>query len=95
MDPDPTTEPTPFFSDFKDGKNFLLKHFFSLNNMHTGTSSSVLEINFLLKFCVKNIVLQALFQSAQHIYEKREGSGAGSGTAPLTNGKTSWRYPSL
>jgi hypothetical protein len=28
--------------------------------------------------------LQAIFQSAQHLYEKREGSG--SGTIPLTNG---------
>jgi hypothetical protein len=35
--------------------------------------------------------LQALFQSAQHIYEKREGSGAGSGSAPLTNGSGSGR----
>jgi hypothetical protein len=31
--------------------------------------------------------LQALFHSAQHIYEKREGSGSGS--APLTNGSGS------
>ena len=33
--------------------------------------------------------MQALFQSAQHIYEKREGSGAGSGSVPLTNGSES------
>jgi hypothetical protein len=36
-------------------------------------------------------ILQALFQSAQHIYEKRKGSGAGSGSAPLTNGSGSGR----
>jgi hypothetical protein len=64
--------------DFKDAKQILFFTFFS-HNLPTGTSSSVLEINFLLKFCVKNIVLQALFQSAQHIYEKWEGSGSGSG----------------
>ncbi len=35
--------------------------------------------------------MQALFQSAQHIYEKRGGSGAGSGSesVPLTNGSRS------
>jgi hypothetical protein len=27
----------------------------------------------------KNFILQALFQSAQHLYEKREGSGSGFG----------------
>ncbi len=36
-----------------------------------------------------NFILQALFQSAQHIYKKREGSGARS--VPLTNGSESGR----
>jgi hypothetical protein len=46
----------------------------------------------MLKF-----ILQALLQSSQHIYEKREGSGAryglgsGSGSAPLTNESGSGR----
>jgi hypothetical protein len=31
------------------------------------------------------LLWQALFPFPQHIYEKREGSGAGSGSAPLTN----------
>ncbi len=31
-----------------------------------------------------NFILKAVFQSAQQLYEKREGSGAGS--IPLTNG---------
>jgi hypothetical protein len=35
----------------------------------------------MLKF-----ILHGLFKSAQHLYEKREGSGAGSGSIPLTNG---------
>ncbi len=30
--------------------------------------------------------MQALFQFAQHLYEKREGSGSGAGSIPLTNG---------
>ncbi len=34
-------------------------------------------------------MLQALAQSAQHIYEKKEGSGSGS--VPLTNGSGSGR----
>ncbi len=38
----------------------------------------------LKKSFVLNFILQVLFQSAQHIYEKREGSG--SGAVPLTNG---------
>ncbi len=36
-----------------------------------------------------NFILQALFQSAQHLYEKREGSGAGAGSIPLPNGSGS------
>jgi hypothetical protein len=36
---------------------------------------------------VINFFLQALFQSAQHLYEKREGSG--SDPIPLTNGSRS------
>ncbi len=30
--------------------------------------------------------MKAFFQSTQHIFEKRERSGTGSGSAPLTNG---------
>ncbi len=43
------------------------------------------KLNFLLKFCVKNFILQSLFQSARHIDEKREGSGS----VPLTSGSVS------
>ena len=54
------------------------------------------KIEFLLKFCVKMI---ALYQSAQHIYEKREGSGAGcgseAGSVPLTNGSGSGRHKNM
>jgi hypothetical protein len=36
-----------------------------------------------------NFILQALFQSAQNIYEKREGFGAKDGSVTLTNGSGS------
>jgi hypothetical protein len=49
-------------------------------------------------FCL-HFILQALFQPAQHLYEKREGSragyGAGSGVLPLTNGSRSGRPKSM
>jgi hypothetical protein len=35
----------------------------------------------LLKFCIKFLYFQAFFQCAQHLYEKRKGSGS----KPLTN----------
>jgi hypothetical protein len=35
--------------------------------------------------------MHALFQSPQHIYEKREGAGAGSKSVPLMNGSGSGR----
>jgi hypothetical protein len=50
MDPDPadpTSNPTPFFSDFKGAKN-LFFIFFSYN-LPAGTLSSVLKLNFLLR----------------------------------------------
>ncbi len=86
MDPDPTLDLTPFFSDFKDTKKLFFSYFFSYN-LPTGTLSSVLKILFFAKVLCYNFILQALFQSAQHIYEKREGSGSG----PLTNGSGSGR----
>jgi hypothetical protein len=52
-------------------------HIFSYN-LPAGTLSSVLKFNLLLKFSVKIFFVQALFQSAEHLYEKREGSGSGA-----------------
>ncbi len=69
MDPDPTSDPTPFFSDFKDSKkNYFGPYFFLITypQAHYLQSS---KFNFMLKFC-QNFILQALFQSAQHIFEK-------------------------
>ncbi len=85
MDPDPI----PFFNDFKDLKQKQKIHIFSYN-LSTGTSSSVLNY-FFVKILCKNLFCQALFQYAQHIYGKREGSGARSGSVPLTNGSGSRR----
>jgi hypothetical protein len=65
-------------------KKLIFSHFFLITfpKVHHLQSK---KSNFLLKFCVKMIIFRELFQSAQHIYEKREGSGAGSGSAPVTN----------
>jgi hypothetical protein len=54
-------------------------------NFPAGTLSSA------LRFCQKFLFIywQALFQSTQHLYEKREGSGSGS--ISLTNGSGSIR----
>jgi hypothetical protein len=59
-------DPTPFFIDFKDAKkNF--SYFFRI----TCPQAHHLQSNKLIfKFKIK-LNLQALFQSAQHIYEKR------------------------
>ncbi len=90
IDPDPTPDPTPFFSDFKDVKNLFFFIFFSYN-LPTCTSSSVFKLNLLGKnlfacithmhiifslqneICCKKLFLHALFQSTQHIYERKEG----------------------
>ncbi len=72
------------FNDFKDAKKIIFPIFLS-NNL-----PAVLTIYFLLNFML-NFILQALFQSDQHIYEKR----AGSGSVPLTNGSGSGRPKNL
>jgi hypothetical protein len=89
MDPDPTPDPSTFFIDFKDAKNIFIFFY----NLSTGTSSSDQKILFFSKFLCKNFILQALFQSSQHIYEKREGSGSGS--LPMTNGSGSRRSKNM
>jgi hypothetical protein len=68
---------------------FFHNFFFLLTRRHI--IFSLKNIYFLLKFCVKKFILQALFQSAQHLYEKREGSRSGAGSVPLANGSGSGR----
>jgi hypothetical protein len=70
-DPDPTPDPTPFFSDIENAKkNFLHIFFFHI--------IFILKNLFIDKILFKNFILMALFQSTEHIYENREGSGSGS-----------------
>jgi hypothetical protein len=66
MEPDPTPDPTPFVSDFKDAKKVIFLILFSYN-LPKGTLSSVLRTKLLFK----NFNLLASFQSSRHIYEKR------------------------
>jgi hypothetical protein len=63
MDPDPTPDPTPFFSDFKDAKKIFFPIFFSYN-LPTGTATSVLKFN-LLKFCVKILFCKYYFRKVK------------------------------
>jgi hypothetical protein len=47
------------------------------------------------KMLYYHFTLKALFQSAQHLNEKREGSRSGTGSKPLTNGSGSGRPKNL
>jgi hypothetical protein len=73
------------FSDFKVA-NFFFTYFFLIIYPQAHYLQSK-KYNFLLKFLFYNFILQLLFQSAQHLYENREGSGS----VPLTNGPGSER----
>jgi hypothetical protein len=82
MDPDPTS----FFDDFKDAKkiiSFSSYFFLTTYPQAAGTLSSA--FNFLLDFVLK-FYFASIIQFAQHLYEKREGSGTGTGSVLLTNG---------
>jgi hypothetical protein len=59
-------------------KKFIF-HIFSYN-LPAGTLSSVLKIKFFAKILCSNFILQALFQSAENLYEK--GSVADPGVYP-------------
>jgi hypothetical protein len=82
-DPDPTLDPTPFFSDFKDVRK-MFPIFFSYY-LPAGTLSSVLKIEFFAKILSLNFIFKALFQSAQHLY-MRQGKDPGG---PKTRGSGS------
>jgi hypothetical protein len=73
----PTPDPIPFFMDFNDApKNFL--HIFFLQLTYRHIIFSILKMYFFAKFSVKILFSKHYFslQSAQHIYEEREGSVA-------------------
>jgi hypothetical protein len=80
-DPDPTPDPTPFFIDFKDAKKNLIIFIFFLI---TYPQAHHVQSNLVLK-CFS----AAIISVRSHNCEKREGSGAGSGSVPLTNGSGS------
>ncbi len=69
---------------------YLFSYFFVLELTHRHIIFILKKIIFAKLFC-KNFILQALFQSAQHFYETREGSGSGarSLSVPLNNGSGS------
>ncbi len=79
FDPDPTPDPTPFFSDMKEAKNIFIQ-FFS-HNLPT-----VLKFIIFLKllFYFASITV---FQSPQRLYEKREGSESISLTTKFWSGR--------
>ncbi len=56
MDPDPTSDPTPFFSDFMAAKKLIFHIFFSYS-LPAGTLSSVLKIKFFAKIWCQNFIL--------------------------------------
>ncbi len=57
-DPDPTTDPTPFFSDFKDSKKILFHFFLIIYPQAYNLQSKYLYflVNFVLKFHLASIV---------------------------------------
>ncbi len=62
--------------------------FFSYN-LSADTLSSQVKIKFFAKILCYKFYFASVFHSAQHLCEKREVSGAGSGSVPLTNGSGS------
>jgi hypothetical protein len=88
-DPDPTPDPTTFFNDFKDLPNKLeFFPFFSLITNPQVHHLQALKLNFLLKYCVKILLCQAIFQSAQHIYGKGKDPDPGGPTLVKSQPKT-------
>ncbi len=71
MDPDPdrapTSDPTPFFNDFKDAKKWFFSYFF-LQTCPQANHLQLKKLSFLQKFCV-----QMLFCSVEGLYCKRRG----------------------
>jgi hypothetical protein len=86
---DPAPDPTSFFIHFKDARKII----YFLTTCPQAHHLQSKKFIFLLKVCAENFILPALFQFAKHIYEKREDSGAGSGSAPLICGSGSPTLP--
>ncbi len=69
-DPHPDQDSTPFFSDFKGAKRNFSSYFFLITYLQAHSLQSIL---IFAKILCQNFILQALFQSAQHLYKKTEG----------------------
>jgi hypothetical protein len=67
MGPEPTPDPTPFFIDFKDARNFFFT--FRSYNLPVGTLSFIL-FYFLLKFCGKNLFCKHYFSPLNPFMKK-------------------------
>ncbi len=95
LDPAPTPDPTPFFSDFNNAKKIFFSYFFSFSySLPAGTLSSVLKIKYFAKFCVKILFCKHYFSLLNTFMRKKKGSipltnGSGSGR-PKTCGSWSW-----
>ncbi len=61
MDPDPTSDPTPFFIDFKDAKKYFFPYFFLFLTCPQAHHLQSKKFNFLLKFCVKILFCRHCF----------------------------------
>ncbi len=68
MDPDPVPDPTPFFSDFQDGKRIIFSY-----NLPAGTLSSVLKLNFLRNFCSQILFCKHYFSPLNTFMGKGKG----------------------
>ncbi len=72
MDPDPTPDPTPFFSEFKDAKRYMFFIVFSYN-LPTGTLSSdlkILKIDFFAKILCKILIFKHYFSLLNTLMRK-------------------------
>ncbi len=69
LDPDPTSDPTPLFSDFKDAKKFFFSSYFSYN-IPTSTLACVLKIKFFAKVWCKFYFASIISVCSTHLWEE-------------------------
>jgi hypothetical protein len=75
MDPDPdsTSDPTPIFFLYYSYYSYIYPSYFFLITCPQAHHLQSQKFNFFAKIIVLTVILQALFQSAQQIYEKKKG----------------------
>jgi hypothetical protein len=72
MDPDPTPDPPPFFTDFKEEKNIFINIFF-LTTCPQAHHLQCKKYDFLLIFCVKILFCRHYRISVRSITFMRKG----------------------